>query len=307
MRSKTLTIGAIGVVIGLLLAAAGIVVAGSLNPSGPPDSTSSYTLADIYERLNAGTAGAQSTFTAPAAGPGTATMYTLNDIMGKAPALDDTNGAGVADVASGKTFWGLKSPTGWGLRTGTASLGSTYNAGVPKTGQTTLYGTGDDGDLEKGVAWPNPRFTDNSNGTVTDNLTGLIWLRNANCATGNWATALTFANSLYDGWTGDGSGGDCGLSDGSTAGQWRVPNVREIQSLLHYGFYNPAVPSTVGTTQWTQNDPFTYVSSNWYCTSTTHAGYTTRALLVHMASGNVDYPLRRKAAMCGRCVGDNDA
>jgi hypothetical protein len=31
---------------------------------------------------------------------------------------------------------------------------------VPKTGQTTSYATGDDGDLEKGVAWPNPRFTD---------------------------------------------------------------------------------------------------------------------------------------------------
>ena len=41
--------------------------------------------------------------------------------------------------------------------------------------------TGSDGDLQKGVAWPNPRFTDNANGTVTDNLTGLIWLKNANC------------------------------------------------------------------------------------------------------------------------------
>jgi len=54
-------------------------------------------------------------------------------------------------------------------------------APVPKTGQTTSYATGDDGDLEKGVAWPDPRFMDNGNGTVTDNLTGLIWLKNANC------------------------------------------------------------------------------------------------------------------------------
>jgi hypothetical protein len=43
---------------------------------------------------------------------------------------------------------------------------------VFKTGQTTSYRSGDDGDLEKGVTWPNPRFTDNSDGTVTDNLTG---------------------------------------------------------------------------------------------------------------------------------------
>ena len=62
----------------------------------------------------------------------------------------------------------------------------------PKTGQTLCYdslgavvpcaGTGQDGEIKAGVAWPSPRFTDNSNGTVTDNLTGLIWLKNANCA-----------------------------------------------------------------------------------------------------------------------------
>ncbi len=54
-------------------------------------------------------------------------------------------------------------------------------APVPKTGQTTSYATGDDGILQKGVVWPIPRFKDNNNGTVTDNLTGLIWLKNANC------------------------------------------------------------------------------------------------------------------------------
>jgi len=52
-------------------------------------------------------------------------------------------------------------------------------APVPKTGQTTSYDTRDDGALEKGVAWPTPRFTDNNNGTITDNLTKLIWMKNA--------------------------------------------------------------------------------------------------------------------------------
>ena len=51
-------------------------------------------------------------------------------------------------------------------------------APVPKTGQTDPYGLiGTDGDLEKGVASPTPRFTDNGNGTVTDKLTGLIWMK----------------------------------------------------------------------------------------------------------------------------------
>ena len=32
---------------------------------------------------------------------------------------------------------------------------------------------GRDGEYRAGVAWPSPRFTDNGNGTVTDNLTGV--------------------------------------------------------------------------------------------------------------------------------------
>ena len=44
-----------------------------------------------------------------------------------------------------------------------------------QTGQTTSIVTGDDGYYEKGVSWPVPRFVDNGNGTITDNLTGLIW------------------------------------------------------------------------------------------------------------------------------------
>jgi len=79
-------------------------------------------------------------------------------------------------------------------------------APVPKTGQTTTYAAGDDGALQKGVAWPTPRFTDNNNGTVTDNLTGLTWLRDASClGFQTWANALAAANSLADGnvvWSG---------------------------------------------------------------------------------------------------------
>jgi hypothetical protein len=60
-------------------------------------------------------------------------------------------------------------------------------APVEKTGQTTSYATGDDGELSKGVVWPNARFADNGDGTVTDNLTGLMWLKNANCIQSNYS------------------------------------------------------------------------------------------------------------------------
>jgi hypothetical protein len=133
---------------------------------------------------------------------------------------------------------------------------------VPQTGITTSYGVGDDGALHKGVPWPNPRFTDNDDGTVTDNLTKLIWLKDAGCAVAkNWADALTFCNTL--------ASGNCGLSDGSQAGDWRLPNLRELHSLLHYGF-TPTLPNTAGTGPWTEGDPFTNVPDYWYWSSTTY-------------------------------------
>jgi len=153
-------------------------------------------------------------------------------------------------------------------------------APVGKTAQTETYATGDDGDWEEGVVWPNPRFTDNGNGTVTDNLTGLIWLKDANCfgSTG-WAQALVECNSLAN--------GSCGLSDGSSAGNWRLPNVKELQSLIHYGVYDPALPNTVGTGKWSNGDPFINVQSLYYWSSTTYAYNPSSAWYVHMYYGYV--------------------
>jgi len=172
--------------------------------------------------------------------------------------------------------------------------GGSSSAGVPRTGQTTSYGTRDDGALQKGVAWPNPRFTDNANGTVTDHLTGLIWLKNANCtdtvgeinkSSGSltWANGLTWCNKL--------AGGHCGLIDGSKAGDWRLPNVKEMQSLVHYGFSNPALPNTGGSVQWTEGVPFTGVQSNYYWSSTTYATSlsTDLAWSVYLNYGNAVY------------------
>ena len=162
----------------------------------------------------------------------------------------------------------------------TAPLGGP--APVPKSGQATCYdgvgnltrcdtgvGVGQDGHLQRGVAWPVPRFTINGDGTVTDNMTGLIWLQNADCPGGtvDWATGLDFANTLYDGSTGH-AGGDCGLSDGSVAGDWRMPNRREMLSLLHYGQPTPGIPNTAGNAQWTAGDPFTNVQGHYWASTT---------------------------------------
>jgi hypothetical protein len=140
---------------------------------------------------------------------------------------------------------------------------------VPKTGQTETYGPRDDVALQKGVAWPTPRFTDNNNGTVTDNLTRLIWMKDAN-AFGQitWDQALTAANSLKS--------GDAGLTDGSHAGDWRLPNIKELQSLVDYGRYYPALPA---------DHPFANVQLGDYFSSSTYLLYTITAWCVAMSDG----------------------
>ena len=124
-----------------------------------------------------------------------------------------------------------------------------------KTGQTASYAIGDDGDFERGVAWPSPRFANNGNGTVTDNLTGLVWLKDANCfGEKAWSFALSDTNNLAE--------GQCGLTDGSTAGDWHLPNRKELRSLSDYSQYSPALPT---------DHLFTNVENSYYWSSTTVA------------------------------------
>ena len=331
MRTKTLLIGGIGIVIGVLLSTA-VVFAGNLNPGvGPGDPGSQmYTLQQIYDRLVSGAAGTKMTaFTEPAAGPTAGTMRTLDEIMAAAPALDATNGATVTQVLAGRTFWGLTASQ-WATRTGTmanngavtivptttvqsiaagyhngsgtvagdsdlaagniksgvelfgvagtlSAGGGTYNAGIPKTGQTASSAAGDDGALQKGVAWPNPRFITGTTGVVTDTLTGLMWMTNADagndCAGADTGTE-TWANALASAATCNGGAGYAGYTD------WRLPNVRELQSLIDYGRFSPALPN---------GHPFTGVQSVNYWTSTTHAVLTSDAWGVDLSSGSMFY------------------
>ncbi len=154
------------------------------------------------------------------------------------------------------------------------------SAPVEKTGQIMSYAVGDDGALRKGVAWPNPRFTDNTNGTVKDNLTRLIWLKNANAfGYRTWEQALSDANTL--------ASGSAGLTDGSEAGDWRLPNVKELQSLIDFAYTGPALSSASGTSQWSAGNPFSGVQSGIYWSSTTDSGNTTDAWYVNLANGDV--------------------
>ncbi len=153
-------------------------------------------------------------------------------------------------------------------------------APVAKTGQTLCYsdngteidcaGTGQDGEYQKGVA-TSPRFTDNGDQTVTDHLTGLMWAKNANLASGTmlWNDAIDYANDLSLGSEG------CGIS----YTDWRLPNSNELQTLIDKSNYKPALPS---------GHPFSNLQSHAYWSSTTHATDTSDAWGVNVRYGGVN-------------------
>jgi hypothetical protein len=110
--------------IAMAIAVVGVLAAtGALDSPADPDSTLSFSLEDVYQRLTSGAAGSQRAFTEPTVAPGTGTMHTINDIMAAAPEQDDDTGATASDVAPGKTFWGLTDGE-WGLQTGSMPVGS---------------------------------------------------------------------------------------------------------------------------------------------------------------------------------------
>jgi hypothetical protein len=116
----------------------------------------------------------------------------------------------------------------------------------------------------------NYRFCDMGNGTVKDMSTGLIWLKDATCidlsgtdANGkaNWWDANDAAASLAD--------GTCGLTDGSTAEDWRLPTKAEWEAFVVVDKYsNPVLCNSAGTAHWTDGNAFTKVQSSLYWSGT---------------------------------------
>ena len=138
----------------------------------------------------------------------------------------------------------------------TAYDGSNPGVSLARTGQSLSFAPGDDASEARGVAWPGVRFTAHPDGTVTDALTGLVWLKNAGALSpGIWADALAEVNQL--------ASGTAGLSDGSKAGDWRLPNLNELESLIDASTCNPALPA---------GHPFTNVSNGLYWSSTSYFG-----------------------------------
>jgi hypothetical protein len=109
---------------------------------------------------------------------------------------------------------------------------------VLATGQTACWdirgdavacrGTGQDGDIRAGAAL---RYTSNGNGTITDHNTGLVWEKKT-------------AANMFDAYFWDEAFDYVARLNAATFagyGDWRLPNIRELQSLIDYGHFDPAV------------------------------------------------------------------
>ncbi len=124
------------------------------------------------------------------------------------------------------------------------------------------------------------RYIDNGDGTVTDTRSGLIWLKNANCfGEQNWKTAMQSAAKLAD--------GQCGLSDGSKAGDWRLPTKEEWKAMIDTKYRTPVISNAAGTDKWQEGDTFSGVQASTYWSSTAYASDTGYAWNVYLGGGGV--------------------
>lgn len=115
---------------------------------------------------------------------------------------------------------------------------------------------------------PSGRFVVNSEGTVSDAKTTLMWrscvegVSGARCDEGqalqlNWAEALIYVSQL------NAEGGYATYTD------WRLPNVRELSSLVELQCANPAInirvfPQAPASQVWTSSPYHFYTHYSWY-------------------------------------------
>jgi len=111
----------------------------------------------------------------------------------------------------------------------------------PATGQTDPFRAGDDGDIEAGATLS---YTDNGDGTITDNNTGLTWEKKSDDGT------IHDKDTSYS-WENAFAVHVAGLNTANFAGHndWRLPNVKELQSIVNYQvpFPGPVVSSAFNT------------------------------------------------------------
>jgi hypothetical protein len=141
-----------------------------------------------------------------------------------------------------------------------------FYAALMQTGQNWSRYWGDDGAYQKGANIWGARFTDNGDGTVTDTLTGLMWVRDP------WSL-FSWQMSWYD------AVNNCENLDYAGYQDWRLPNVIELESLINYAYCYLCIDQ-----MWFWN-----IQQNWYWSSTVYAPYDYYIWMVYFGDGQRSY------------------
>jgi len=114
---------------------------------------------------------------------------------------------------------------------------SAIDSKLPDTGQTLSYTStfGEDSDYTINP----PSYTDNGDGTITDNVTSLIWQKEDDNRNRIWDDANSYCNDLT-------------LASYS---DWRLPSKKDLMSIVDYGTAFPSIdrnyfPDTFGSYYW---------------------------------------------------------
>jgi hypothetical protein len=129
--------------------------------------------------------------------------------------------------------------------------------------------SGQDGEFRAGIPWPQPRFVMHNENIVRDRATDLFWTSDASLYPYpmNWQEGLTAIDEMNREKT-------FGRDD------WRLPNRREMRSLISHGARKPALPP---------EHPFKNIFLGWYWTSTTAAKAPSYAWYVNLEGGRMFY------------------
>lgn len=116
---------------------------------------------------------------------------------------------------------------------------------LPATGQTVSYAPGDDGELRTGALL---RFRDNGDGTIIDETTGLVWEKKSDDGSLHdkdrafvWGPGTGSIWEWLAAVNAEGGSGLAGKSD------WRIPNKKELESIVDASTFNPALPAAFAT------------------------------------------------------------
>lgn len=129
-------------------------------------------------------------------------------------------------------------------------------------------------------------FTDNEDGTITDNVTGLMWQKQNDGIDRHWPDAISYCDNLIL----------AGYTD------WILPNAFELQSILNYG-EDPQINKNIFPIDVYNNHPWFWTSDEYSENVIPDYSPCSLSWRVVFGGGHVDYSCKqeRMSVLCVRC------